>query len=49
MYLTDMLRKLGDRLGIIEMAPASAERFEGRILRTFLLNGAYAAAPRADA
>jgi len=26
MYLTDMLRKLGDRLGIIEMAPASAEK-----------------------
>ena len=26
MYLTDMLRKLGDRLGIIEIAPASAEK-----------------------
>jgi len=26
MYLTDMLRKLGDRLGIIEMAPTSAEK-----------------------
>jgi hypothetical protein len=26
MYLTDMLRKLGDRLGIIEMAPASEEK-----------------------
>ena len=26
MYLIDMLRKLGDRLGIIEFAPASAER-----------------------
>jgi hypothetical protein len=26
MYLTDMLRKLGDRLGIIEMAPASADK-----------------------
>jgi len=25
MYLIDMLRKLGDRLGIIEMAPASAK------------------------
>jgi hypothetical protein len=26
MYLTDMLRKLGDRLGIIEIAPTSAEK-----------------------
>jgi hypothetical protein len=26
MYLTDMLRKLGDRLGIIELAPASKEK-----------------------
>jgi hypothetical protein len=26
MYLTDMLRKLGDRLGIIEVAPASPEK-----------------------
>jgi hypothetical protein len=26
MYLTDMLRKLGDRLGIIEMAPASTQK-----------------------
>jgi hypothetical protein len=26
MYLTDMLRKLGDRLGIIEIAPASADK-----------------------
>lgn len=26
MYLTDMLRKLGDKLGIIEMTPPSAER-----------------------